>query len=162
FCRTRHTRATFANSAGQAVSGSTGEISMDGIARTATSDGVARASNAVLSNVDGAIFGARAAAKARAGDGAIELQPGQYEGVHEQTAVADVLHALAMYGFDGKCVNERRSFLEAGAQQMDQAITFVDDAISPGMIGLPFDAEGTPKRVTTIVDAGRTVGPVQD
>jgi predicted Zn-dependent protease len=161
YCRTRHTRAAFANSAGQAVSGATAEIAMDGIARTASSDGSARHASAYLSDVDGAKLGARAAAKARAGDGAAELPPGRYEVVLEPTAVADVLQALAMFGFDGKGVNERRSFLVAGEQQMDPAITFVDDAVSPGMIGLPFDDEGTPRQVTPIVEHGRTVGPVQ-
>ena len=161
YCRTRYTRAAFANSAGQAVSGATAEIAMDGIARTASSDGSARHASAYLSEVDGAKLGARAAAKARAGDGATELPPGRYEVVLEPTAVADVLQALAMFGFDGKGVNERRSFLVADEQQMDPAITFVDDAVSPGMIGLPFDDEGTPRQVTPIVENGRTVGPVQ-
>jgi predicted Zn-dependent protease len=162
YCRTRHTRAAFANSAGQAVSGATAEIAMDGIARTAWSDGSARHASAYLADVDGAKLGARAAAKARAGDGATELPPGRYEVVLEPTAVADVLQALAMFGFDGKGVNERRSFLVAGEQQMDPTITFVDDAVSPGMIGLPFDDEGTPRQVTPIVENGRTVGPVQN
>jgi predicted Zn-dependent protease len=162
YCRTRHSRAAFANSAGQAVSGATAEIAMDGIARTASSDGSARHASAYLSELDGAKLGARAAAKARAGDGATELPPGRYEVVLEPTAVADVLQALAMFGFDGKAVNERRSFLAAGEQQMDAAITFVDDAVSPGMIGLPFDDEGTPRRVTPIIENGRTVGPVQN
>lgn len=162
YCRTRHSRAAFANSAGQAVSGATAEIAMDGIARTASNDGSARHASAYLTEIDGAVLGARAAAKARAGDGAVELPPGRYEVVLEPTAVADVLQALAMFGFDGKAVNEQRSFLQPGEQQMDPAITFVDDAVSAGMIGLPFDVEGTPKRVTAIVDAGRTVGPVQD
>jgi predicted Zn-dependent protease len=162
YCRTRHTRAAFANSVGQAVSGTTAEIAMDGIARTASSDGSARHASAYLTDIDGAVLGARAAAKARSGDGAVELPPGRYEVVLEPTAVADVLQALAMFGFDGKAVNERRSFLQPGEQQMDPAITFVDDAVSAGMIGLPFDVEGTPRRATTIVDAGRTVGPVND
>jgi predicted Zn-dependent protease len=162
FCRTRHTSAAFANSAGQAVSGATAEISMDGIARTASSDGSARHASGYLADLDGATLGARAAAKARAGDGAIELPPGRYEVVLEPTAVADLLHAFAMFGFDGKGVNERRSFLVAGEQQMDPAITFVDDAVSPGMIGLPFDDEGTPRQVTPIVENGRTVGPVHN
>src|SRR5262245_14785014 len=55
YCRTRHTRAAFANSAGQAVAGSTAEVAMDGIARTGSSDGSARAASAFLSDVDGAI-----------------------------------------------------------------------------------------------------------
>lgn len=162
YCRTRHTRAAFANSAGQAVSGATAEIAMDGIARTASSDGSARHASAYLGDVDGAKLGARAAAKATAGDSAVELPPGRYEVVLEPTAVADVLQALAMFGFDGKAVNERRSFLIVGEQQMDPAITFIDDAVSPGMIGLPFDDEGTPRQVTPIVENGRTVGPVQN
>jgi predicted Zn-dependent protease len=162
FCRTRHTRAAFANAAGQSASGATSEIAMDGIARTVSSDGSARHASAYLSELDGAKLGARAAAKARAGDGATELAPGRYEVVLEPTAVADLLQALAMFGFDGKGVNERRSFLVAGEQQMDPAITFVDDAVSPGMIGLPFDDEGTPRRVTPIVENGRTIGPVQN
>jgi predicted Zn-dependent protease len=162
YCRTRHSRAAFANSAGQTVSGGTAEIAMDGIARTATSDGSARRAGAYLSEVDGATLGARAAAKARASDDAVEMPPGRYEVVLEPTAVADLLQALAMFGFDGKAVNERQSFLVPGELQMDTAITFVDDAVGPGMIGLPFDTEGTPRRITTIVDRGRTVGPVHD
>ena len=98
----------------------------------ASRDGVARLRERLLADLDGAVLGARAAAKARAGDGAVELPPGRYEVVLEPTAVADLLQALAMFGFNGKAVNERRSFVDAGEAQFDPAITLVDDAVEPG------------------------------
>jgi predicted Zn-dependent protease len=162
YVRTRMTTAAFANSAGQAVSGATTEIAMDGIARTATSDGSARLASAYLSDIDGAKLGARAAAKARAGQDPVELPPGQYEVVLEPTAVVDVLSCLTIYGFDGKAVNEKRSFLQAGQAQFDPAVTIFDDAVSPGAVGLPFDSEGTPKRLVPIVTKGVVEGPLQD
>ncbi len=75
YCRTRYITVTFANSAGQSAQGSGTEAVLDGIARLDGADGVARASGTRLSAVDGAVLGARAAAKARAGADAIELRP---------------------------------------------------------------------------------------
>ena len=162
YCRTRHTRAAFANTAGQAVQGATTEIGMDGIARAPGADGAARLASPYLAAVDGAILGARAAAKARAGTDPVELEPGRYEVVLEPTAVLDVLQALAMFGFDGKALNERRSFLQPGTDQMDPAITMIDDGVGDGVVGLPFDVQGTPKRVVPIIEAGRSVTAVYD
>ena len=162
YSRTRHIEGAFANSAGQAISGATTEIAMDGIARTATSDGAARIASPYLKDIDGAVLGSRAAAKARASDGAVELPPGQYEVVLEPTAVMDVLSSLTMFGFDGKAVNEKRSFLTPGEAQFDPSITIVDDAVSEGVYGFAFDSEGTPKARTPIVTKGVTDGPVHD
>ena len=47
-------------------------------------------------------------------DGPVELPPGRYEVVLEPTAVADILEILAAAGFNGKAVNERRSFVRLG------------------------------------------------
>lgn len=162
YCQTWMLHTGFANSAGHAVAGSRGEVSMDGIARTASSDGLARLSSASMSAIDGAVLGARAAAKARAAVDPVELPAGRYEVVLEPTAVADVLHAMAIFGFDGKAYNEGRSAMEPGKDQFDPSVTIVDDAVSAGMIGLPFDSDGTPKRRITLVDAGRTVTCVYD
>jgi predicted Zn-dependent protease len=162
YCKTLYHRSAFANSAGQAVCGATTEASMDGIARTATSDGVARLASARLADIDGAILGARATAKARAGADPVELPPGRYEVVLEPNAVVDMLSNLAAYGFDGKAYAERRSFVELGVAQFDPRITLVDDATAPGAIGLPFDAEGTPKRRLHLVTAGVTEAVTHD
>jgi predicted Zn-dependent protease len=162
YCRTSYHRCAFANSAGQAVSGATTEAAMDGIVRTASSDGVARLASTRLVDLDGGVLGARAEAKARAGVDPVELPPGHYEVVLEPGAVADILANLAIYGFNGKAVAERRSFVALGTAQFDASLTLVDDVTAPGAIGLPFDAEGTHRRRLELVSAGVTTAVAHD
>jgi predicted Zn-dependent protease len=162
YCRTAHWTAAFANSAGQALSAGSTQASFDGIARVGGSDGVARLSSTRLSDLDGAVLGSRAAAKALAGAGAVELPPGRYEVVLEPTAVIDLLRMFALYGFNGKALAERRTFAELGVAQFDPGVTLVDDPLGPKAIGLPFDAEGTPKHRLALVDRGVTGGIAHD
>jgi predicted Zn-dependent protease len=162
YCRTRYTTVTFANSAGQSAQGAGTEVALDGIARLDGSDGAARRTGARLSAVDGATLGARAAAKARAGADGGELPPGRYEVVLEPTAVHDVLRCLSIYGFNGRAVNERRSFARVGHAQLDPSVSIVDDATAPDAVGLPFDVEGTPKRRLELVSAGVTRAVAHD
>jgi predicted Zn-dependent protease len=163
FFRTRYWTAGYANSAGQAVAGACTEAALDAIAKTASlSDGVARQASRRIADIDGAVHGARAAAKARAWDGAVEIEPGTYEVVLEPTAVADVLYCLGQRGFNGKLVNERQSFLEFGSRQMDASITLVDDGVSAFAAGLPFDNEGTPRSRLVLVEDGVTRAAAYD
>lgn len=162
YCQTLYTSAAFANSAGQSLSGATTAASMDAIVRTGSSDGVGRLASTRLADIDGGVLGARALAKARAGANPVELPPGRYEVVLEPGAVVDVLRNLALYGFNGKAVNERVSFVELGAQQFDPSVTLVDDATARGAVGLPFDSEGTPKRRVEMVAAGATRAVAHD
>ncbi len=162
YCQTRHVRSAFANSAGQGVAGASADVGFDGIARTPTSDGSARLASSRLSEIDGALLGARAAAKARAGADATELAPGRYEVVLEPTAVSDLLDAFAIYGFNGRSFVDQTTFLRPGEQQFDPSITFFDDAVTPGTIGIPFDKEGTPKRIVELVTDGRSISPTLD
>jgi predicted Zn-dependent protease len=162
FCRTMHWNGAFVNSAGQSVTGRTTEAAMDGVARRDGSDGLARLASCRLSDLDGSELGAMAAAKAHAGADPVELPPGRYEVVLEPSAVADVLHNLAMFGFNGKAYAERRSFAELGAEQFDPAVTLLDDPFAAGSPGLAYDGEGTPKRRLTLVDAGVTSAVAHD
>ena len=162
YCRTRYTTVTFANSAGQSAASAGTEVVLDGIARLNGADGAARRSGASMSDLDGAVLGARAAAKARAGAEPVELPPGRYEVVLEPTAVHDVLRCLSIYGFGGRAVNERRSFARVGEAQLDAALSIVDDATAPGAVGAPFDVEGTPKRRIELVSAGVTSAVAHD
>ncbi|GAB7051078.1 metallopeptidase TldD-related protein [Catenuloplanes indicus] len=155
-------RATYANTLGQVVSGGTTEAALDGIARTGTSDGVSRLASVRLADLDGARLGARAAVKARASAHPEVLPPGRYEVVLEPTAVADVLNCLAIFGFNGRMVAEGMSFARLGADQLDPAITLRDDPVGPGGIGLPFDAEGTPRDTLTLVDRGTVRAVLHD
>ncbi|MFI6760154.1 TldD/PmbA family protein [Micromonospora sp. NPDC050417] len=154
YCRTVNWAGAFANSAGQSVTGRSAEAAMDGIARAGGVDGVARRNTGRLSDLDGTVLGARAAVKARAGAAPVELAPGRYEVVLEPTAVVDILQNFALFGFNGKAYNERRSFAELGSMQFDPTISLVDDTL--GTLGLPYDAEGTPKRRVALVENGVT------
>jgi predicted Zn-dependent protease len=163
YCRTVHWTTGFANSAGQAVAGRSSDAAMDGIARLGGGvDGVARLASRRLADLDGAVLGARAATKARAGADPVELPPGRYEVVLEPAAVADLLQNFAFYGFNGKMFNERQSFAVLGEAQFDPSVSLVDDQTQTAGIGLPFDAEGTPKGRIAFVDKGVTGAVAHD
>ena len=159
YCRTNRWTGGFANSAGHMVAGEAVECGLSGIARDQGADGLARHAPLSLSGLDGAALGARAAAKARAWADPVELPPGHYQVVLEPTAVADILESLAVAGFSGKAVNERRSFVRLGEEQFDPAITLVDDPLAAGF---GYDREGTPGRRVVLVDCGTTVSLTHD
>ncbi len=140
----------------------TAHAAMDAIARAGTADGVARLASSRLSDLDGGRLGARAATKARASLQSQELPPGRYEVVLEPTAVFDLLENFAFYGFNGKAVDERRSFVELGEAQFDPAVSIVDDPFDPSGLGFAFDAEGTPKQRRMFVDAGVSAAVAHD
>jgi len=162
YCRTADTVTTYANSAGHTLTGRSTLAAADGIARTGTSDGVARAASVRLADLDGAALGARAAAKARTGADPGDLEPGRYPVVLEPTAVADLLPSLGMIGFNARAVAEGRSFVKLGELQFDPAITLVDDPLTAAAAGVPFDAEGTPKRPLELVRDGITSAVAHD
>jgi predicted Zn-dependent protease len=141
---------------------------MDGIARSrggagsAPADGVARLASSRLADLDGALLGARAAAKARAAVDPVEIPPGSYPVVLEPAAVADLLLMLAVDGFNGRAVNDGVSFAQVGEAQFDPSVSLVDDATEPGAIGLPFDLDGTPKRRLELVRDGVTTAVAHD
>jgi predicted Zn-dependent protease len=165
FCRTTYSSAAFANSAGHAVEGRTAEAAMDGIARLDGADGVARLASGRLADLDGAVLGTRAAAKARAGAHPIELPPGRYPVVLEPEAVADLLGNLAAFGFNGRLFAKQQSFAQLGAEQFDPSITIVDEPLGgrgDPAPGLPFDTEGTPREPLVLVRNGVTTAVTHD
>lgn len=159
YCSTTRTEVGFANSAGQSAHAVTAEASFDAIARNAGSDGLSRLNDPRLAAIDGTVLGRRAAAKANAGLDPVELAPGRYEVVLEPPAVYDVLFNMALFGFNGKALNEQRSFVSLGDMQFDPTITIID---RPEIGGLPFDGEGTPRGRLTLVDAGVTTAVAYD
>jgi predicted Zn-dependent protease len=159
YCRTNHWSGGFANSAGQTLIGEAGECGLSGIARRDGADGVARHAPLRLTELDGHVLGARAAAKALAWTEPIELPAGRYEVVLEPTAVADILETLAAAGFNGKAVNEQRSFVRLNTDQFDPAITIVDDPLAAGY---GYDNEGTPRSRLVLVERGTTKSLTHD
>ena len=155
-CSTSATTVAFANSGGQRLTSRTTRASLDGIARTGSSDGSGRASSATISAIDGRQVGERAARKAGESRDPSDLEPGRYEVVLEPQCVTNMLQFLFVYGFNGKPVEEGRSFVRFGEAQFDKSITLSDDVTDPRMVGIGFDIEGTPKRRTDVVRDGIT------
>jgi predicted Zn-dependent protease len=162
YCSTLRMATAFANSAGMSADAVTALAAMDAIARAGTADGVSRLASSRLSDLDGGRLGARAATKARASLQPQELPPGRYEVVLEPTAVFDLLENLSFFAFNGKAVNERRSFIELGEAQFDPVLSIVDDPFDPSGLGFAFDAEGTPKQRLMFVDAGISASVAHD
>ena len=155
-CSTSASVVAFANSGGQQLSGRSTRASLDGIARTGSSDGSGRISSVTIAALDGRKAGERAARKARESRDPTDLEPGRYEVVLEPQCVSNMLTFLFVYGFNGRAVEEDRSFVRLGEAQFDVSISLTDDVADPGTVGLGFDAEGTPKRRTVVVDGGVT------
>ncbi len=162
FCSTDGIHTAFANSAGQRLTGRATSAQLDGIARTGGADGSARAASVRLADLDGSAVGTDATRRAREADDAADLEPGRYEVVFAPSCVVNLLSFLAIYGFNGRAVEEGRSFTRLGEAQFDSAITIADDVSHPMAIGIGFDSEGTPKRRVDLVRDGVTSGLVQD
>jgi predicted Zn-dependent protease len=162
FCSTEGVVTAFANSAGQRLTGRATQAQLDGIARTGTSDGSARAASVSLADLDGGNAGREATRRARDAADASDLEPGRYEVVLSPSCVVNVLGFLAIYGFNGRAVEEGRSFAKVGEAQFDPSITLADDVTHPKAVGVGFDAEGTPKRRVELVTDGITTGLIHD
>ncbi len=94
----------------------------------------------------------------------IQLQPGDYEAVFEEDAVAEILRIMSITGLSGQSVREGRSFFSEaiGRAVTGPRFTLHDDALHPGQLAIPFDPEGTPKQRVTLVERGVAKGPVYD
>ena len=114
--------------------------------------------------IDPEAIGRTAFQKARDSQSPQDLEPGRYEVVLEPLAVTTLVGFLSYMGFGGRAIAEGRSPFTGKEGQMvaADAITIRDDALSPLTIGLPFDFEGTPKRMVTLIEHGVFKGGVHD
>jgi predicted Zn-dependent protease len=158
FCSTSVVLLDFANTDGHHLIGRGTVAEIDGIARTPTADGSSRHASVRIGDLDGQATGERAATKARTASNPTDLEPGRYEVILEPDCVANILSFLLVAGFNGKAVEEGRSFARVGDAQFDPSITLRDDVTDPGTLGIPFDIEGTPKRPLDLVRDGVTRG----
>ena len=159
-CQSSALQTAFANSAGQRLAGRGTAAAIDGIARTGTSDGSARVASVRLADIDGRHVGEEAARRAREAANPGDLEPGRYEVVLEPQCVADILLFLELYGFNGRAIEEGRSFVRLGESQFDEAITLREDAGHPLQVGIGFDAEGTPRRPLELIRGGVTAAAI--
>ncbi len=85
-----------------------------------------------------------------------ELEPGAYTVILEPLAVSNLLTYMAFTGFSAKSVQNQMSFLtgKQGEQVFDSRVNLVDDHTNENTVSLPFDFEGYPRQVVTLVEDG--------
>ncbi len=124
--------------------------------------GYANAAAADVGAIDAEALGAEAADKAVSSQGAEELEPGTYEVVLEEYAVATALEYLSFIGFSGLALEEDRSFMEIGKQVMGDNVSIWDDGTDPAGLPTPIDYEGVAKRRVDLIERGVARAVVHD
>ena len=162
FCDIDWADVAFANTAGHHATTRRSRATIDGLQQTDESAGAGHQTSAAFADLDGRAAGALAAERARMGLDAFDLKPGDYEVVLGPEPVATIAVFLALYGLNGKAVNEGQSFAVLGEAQFDGQITLVDDPLGADALASPFDIEGTAKKPLALVSAGVTESLAHD
>ena len=144
YCSTLRWSVAFANSAGQTAQAEAADASMDAIARLGTSDGLARLALPRLADLDGAVLGRRAAAKARAGADPSRANTRSVRGRPGGDRRRRPSYQHGLVRIQRQSGRGAALLAELGAGQFDPAVSLVDDPAGASGLALPFDIEGTP------------------
>jgi PmbA protein len=106
------------------------------------------------STIDAGALGREAAAKAKASDNAVSIDPGDYPVVLEEYAVIDITDYLGFLGFSALAVQEDRSFFEAGRKIGSDLVTVTDDGGDSHGLPMAFDYEGVRKQRVPLLERG--------
>jgi PmbA protein len=136
-------------------------VMMDGFASGAAS-GYAHAGSPDVREIDPAALGEVAATKGDQMRGAGELEPGEYEVILEEEAVAGLLEYLSFIGFSGLAHEEGRSFMDLGKQVMGENVSIWDDGADPSGLPAPIDFEGVVRKRVDLIAHGVANAVVHD
>ena len=136
-------------------------VMMDGFASGAAS-GYAHAGSGDVREIDAEALGVEAADKGDRMRGAGELEPGEYEVILEEYAVAGLLEYLSYIGFSGLAHEEGRSFMDLGRQVMGKNVGIWDDGADPSGLSSPIDFEGVVRRRVDLIRDGVANAVVHD
>jgi predicted Zn-dependent protease len=117
-----------------------------------------------VDEIDGAAVAAEAIDKAQRSVNPHHLEPGEYDVILEEYAVADILEYFSFLSFSGQAVLEQRSFMagRTGEKVMGENISIWDDGASMLTLPSPFDAEGMPRQRVDFVQNGIARGVAWD
>ncbi|MGH2418561.1 MAG: TldD/PmbA family protein, partial [Candidatus Limnocylindria bacterium] len=136
-------------------------VMMDGFASGAAS-GYAHAGSTDVGDIDAEALGREAADKGDRMRGAGALEPGEYEVILEEYAVAGLLEYLSYIGFSGLAHEEGRSFMDLGKQLMGESVSIWDDGTDPAGMPAPIDFEGVARRRVDLIEGGVARAVVHD
>jgi PmbA protein len=93
-----------------------------------------------------------------------DLEPGTYDVILEPPALAEVFEWLNMIALTGQSFEDGSSFFvgNLGKRVLGENFTLTDDSINPSFLPFPFDMEGVPRRLVTMVENGILRTPVLD
>ena len=120
----------------------------------------ARLASGRLADIDGAVLGARAAAKANAAADPVELPPDRYEVVLEPSAVADILEAFSMYALQRQ--GGRRAALVRAPRRGPVRRRRSRSSTTPRAPGWRGTPTARRRGASPLVDGGTTVGLTHD
>jgi len=100
--------------------------------------------------------------KAQRNQNAQPVEPGVYEVVLEEYALAEMLEFMSFIGFGALAVQEERSFMRLGERITGDEVSIWDDGLDRTGIPASFDFEGVPKQRVDLVTGGVARGLVYD
>src|ERR1700694_3627231 len=100
--------------------------------------------------------------KAQRNQNAQPIDPGVYEVVLEEYAVAEMLEFTSFIGLCARSVQEERSFMKLGERITGEEVTIWDDGLDQTGIPASFDFEGVPKQRVDLITRGVASGLVYD
>ena len=129
-----------------------------------TSSGYAERWTRDVGEIKGAAIAAEAIDKAQRGANPHALEPGEYDVILEEYAVADLMDYFAYLSFGVQAFMEKRSFMSGriGERVMGENVSLWDDGLSPEGLPAPFDAEGVARRRVDFIEKGVAKGVVWD
>jgi predicted Zn-dependent protease len=153
-----------ANSLGIKSIHSLTQASLNTVVSSASSSGFASFISKDVSELDPEAFADRAIKKALLSKNPVGIEPGKYDVILEEEAVAELISFLAFIGFGALAYQEQRSFLcgKIGQEIVAKNITIWDDALDSRTIGFPFDFEGVPKQKVVLIEDGMAKNVVYD
>ena len=109
-----------------------------------------------VGDIDGAEVAKEAVDTALRNVDQIELEPGEYDVVFQEYAVADLLDFFAYLSFGAQAYQEKRSFMAGriGERVMGENISIWDDGLATNTSPNPFDFEGVPRKRVDFIEKG--------
>ena len=153
--RTAHGEVAVANSLGIWAYHRDATADINTVITGATSSGHASRMTLDASEIDGEELASEALDKVRRGEDPQPIEPGSYDVILEEYAVADIMDYFAYLSLGAQAFVEKRSFMSGrlGERVMGENIRLWDDGLSPAGLPQPFDPEGVAKqRVDFVVD----------